>query len=186
MSVRRAMVAVGWTLAASAALSACCDSPWNPRPEPRARWNFETPCTGGASCDFVAEQGSADVTSGFHPGERILLLAPNSTAAARLDWGEPARAYPVTFSLLARCDANTLLVATFEVGAAPAAVMGERDTSVRAPIEASETWRGATGEFMSSFAGRAARFRLTTVGPGVCQVDSIQLFDRYGIAPNGC
>jgi len=186
VSARRAAAAVGWTLAASAALSACCDAPWGAAPEPRARWNFETPCTGGASCAFVAEQGTAVVAPLFHPGERILTLGPRSAAAARLDWGEPTRAYLVSYSLLARCDADTSLVATFEVGAAPAALMGAQNTSARATIDASGTWRRVTGSFMSSFAGRAVRLRLTTAGPGACQVDSIQLFDQPGGLGDAC
>lgn len=186
MSALRVLLSVSGALVASVVLSACCEGTGRPPPRGRTRWSFESPCSDGPACDFVAERGSASASTLFHSAERGLDLGPDTVAAASLAWGEPTRAYPVTYALLARCDEGTTLAASFEVGDAPAALAVTQRSTARVTLRAYDTWTPIRGAFMESFAGRAMRFRLITTGRGACQVDSVELFDRFVGLDDGC
>lgn len=186
MSALRVLVSISGALLASAALSACCDGTWRQPPRGRTRWSFESPCSDGPACDFVSERGSATVSTLFHSAERGLDLGPDTVAAASLAWGEPMSAYPVTYKLLARCDEGASLTVSFEVGEAPAGLAGAQQSTAAVTLLTYNTWTSLSGAFMSSFAGRALRFRLITTGRGSCQVDSLELFDRFVGLGDGC
>lgn len=148
-------------------------------------WRFED-CTDN-TCGLTAIAGATRVTTTFHPGEHGLELSTATTIQGNLSSG-PSTPYGMPgLKVLARCDAGTSLAVELDLSTQTRnATTGAIDTTnptdetVRGELTTTSAWSVVNHSFfVAGTVSRLRAVRLSTVGPGRCQIDNLQVTQSF-------
>jgi hypothetical protein len=148
-------------------------------------WRFED-CTDSA-CGLTVVSGSTRVTTTFHPGEHGLELASGTTIQGSLSSGLSSPYGMPALKVIARCDAGTSLAVELDLStvtrndATGASTTTEpTDETVRGGLSPTNAWAVAnTSFFVTGTVSRLRAVRLSTMGPGRCQIDNLEVTQSF-------